>query len=146
MYYYRIIWYALGVKWVQYYIIKEIEMYKSEIIEESLNDKNCLNSIKPYFVSTRIQEINGDEYPIWHTNKYLIPGNKTDEILNVLKDNIKTTWYIHLYNNENLYVILYKKYFKLPVKKDNSWNEMIEYGTKIGLVEKFYLEDIPMDL
>ena len=97
-------------------------------------------------MSTRIEEIEGDEYPIWHTNKYSINEDEIEKVLDSLKYEIKKTWYLHAYNDKNLYVVFPGKIFKLPAKKDSSHDEMIEYGVNVARMDRHYLENIPVDL
>lgn len=119
-------------------------MFRLGIIEESLEDRQVLEIIKPYFVSQRIENVLEDEYPIWHTNEYHIGDEKIFDVLEVLKNNIKTTWYIHAFNKKTLYVVLKSKWFEISLHKDKTWEEMIEYGVNIAKVERRYLENVPL--
>lgn len=119
-------------------------MFKMGVIEESLENKNVLNLIKPYFFSQRIEEVPEDEVPVWHTNEYHVPEDKIEKILLILVDSIKLTWYIHAFNNEKLYVVLKDRCFLISQHRDNSWDEMIEYGVKFAQVERRFLENIPL--
>lgn len=56
---------------------------------------------------------------------------------------MKTTWYIHAFNEEKMYVVLSEKWFEIALHKDESWNEMIEYGVNHAKVERRFLESIP---
>ena len=121
-------------------------MFRLGVIEESIVHQEVLEIIQPYFFSQRIEEISDDEYPIWHINEYHISEKKIIEFLDILKESIKFTWYIHAFNDTVLYVALHKKFFALSLKRDLSWNEMIEYGVSIAQVEKSFLENIPLHI
>jgi len=51
-----------------------------------------------------------------------------------------------MFDDESLYVILREKWFKVSREKDETWDEMIEYGVSYAEVEREYLESIPLDI
>ena len=91
-------------------------MYRLGIIEESVDDKKILCGLTPYFISQRMENVPEDECPIWHINE------------------------------EKLFVILTGKWFQIALKRDETWNEMIEYGVGEAQVERGYLETIPLHI
>ena len=119
-------------------------MFRLGIIEESLEHAKTLELIKPYFFSQRLENVQENEYPIWHTNEYHVQDEKIEDLLNVLKDEVKLTWYIHSFSDRQLFVVLQGKYFAVSLYKDDTWNEMIDYGIKTAKVESHYLETIPL--
>lgn len=121
-------------------------MFRLGIIEESLESREILEILKPYFISRYVENVPEDECPIWHTNEYHIPEEKICGLLDILKDVLKMTWYIHAFNEEGLYVVLSGKRFEISLHKDESWKEMIEYGVKYAKVEKCFLESIPLHI
>jgi len=121
-------------------------MYRLGIIEESLDNHDVLNEIKNFFYSQRIVEVPEDEEPIWHINEYHVPDNELIDLLPFLEKHIKPAWYIHAFNEEKLYVILQGKSFCISKEKDDTWNEMIEYGVKNAKVERHFLENIPLHI
>ena len=50
-------------------------MYRLGIIEESIDDRNILSDLFPYFVSQRIENVPEDECPVWHINEYHVAEN-----------------------------------------------------------------------
>lgn len=121
-------------------------MFRLGIIEESLENKEILEVLKPYFVSQYVENVPENECPIWHTNEYHVAKEKICELLDLLKDDLKITWYIHAFNEEKLYVVLSGKWFEIALHKDESWNEMIEYGVNHAKVERRFLESIPLHI
>lgn len=119
-------------------------MFKLGIIEESLIGKQVLEMLKEYLVSQRIQNVPEDICPIWHVNEYHIDDDKIQDILDLLKVNIKETWYIHAFSEKVLYVVLYGKWFKLSLYRDETWEEMIDYGSSVAKVDRQYIENIPL--
>ena len=119
-------------------------MFRMGIIEESLEDKQILGKMEQYFVSQRIENVPGDECPVWHINEYHVNEEEILDLLESLKDNIKTTWYIHAFNDNTLYVVLRKQWFELSLNRDETWEEMIAYGVNCAQVERKFLEDIPL--
>jgi len=119
-------------------------MFRLGIIEESLNYGKALELVKPYFFSQRIENVTDDEFPVWHTNEYHVPAEKIDELLNNLKEEVKITWYIHAFSDSQLYVVLPGKFFAISLLRDDTWNEMIEYGVNVANVERHFLENVPL--
>lgn len=119
-------------------------MLRLGVIEECLSNRKLLKVLEQYFVSQRIENVPEDEYPIWHINEYQVPEDKIEEVLNVLRIHIKPTWYIHAFNERRLYVVLIEKYFEIALYKDETWDEMIDYGVTVAEVERQYLENIPL--
>jgi len=48
------------------------------------------------------------------------------------------------FSDSRLFVVLRGKYFAISLQRDDTWNEMIEYGLKIANVESHYLETVPL--
>jgi len=91
-------------------------MFRLGIIEESLEHAKTLELAEPYIFSQRSENVQENEYSIWHTNEYHVPDEKIEELLNVLKDEIKLTWYIHAFSDSQLFVILRGKYFTISLQ------------------------------
>ena len=108
-------------------------MFRLGIIEESLKDKKILNTISAYLAAQRIEEVPGDECPTWHINEYHIEERYLCEILDVLKEEVKETWYIHAFDDKVLHVVLAGKRFEISLHKDETWDEMIAYGERTPL-------------
>lgn len=121
-------------------------MFKLGIIEESLEQFNTLELLKPYIYTQRVEEIPGDDVPIWHINEYHVPDDLIEELLYKLKDEIKLSWYIHAFNDKQLFVVLHGKYFAISLYRDDTWDEMIEYGTNMANVRRHFLESIPLSV
>ena len=119
-------------------------MFRLGLIEESLKNEKTLELVKPYLFSQRIENVPEDEYPTWHTNEYHVPDEEIKEILDILKEDIKLTWYIHAFNDNQLYVVLSGKYFLISLLRDDTWSEMIEYGVNAANVERHFLENVPL--
>lgn len=119
------------------------DMYRLGIIEESIDDKGILSGLTPYLVSQRIENVPEDECPVWHINEYHVAEKAIENIADMLKNHIKETWYCHAFNGEKIFVVLTGKWFQVSLKRDETWDEMIEYGVVHANVERRYLETIP---
>ena len=119
-------------------------MFRLGIIEESLIDKEVLEKLKPYYISQRLQNIPEDQFPIWHINEYHVDDSIIENLLDILKGQIKKTWYCHAFSNEKMYVILNGKWFEVSFERNSTWDNMIDYGTNVAGVEPFFLENIPL--
>lgn len=121
-------------------------MFRLGIIEESLKSERALDLVNSYFFSQRIENLPDDEYPTWHINEYHVPDEEIEELLYILKEEVKLTWYIHAFSHNQLYVVLPGKFFSISLLRDDTWNEMIQYGVKVGNVERHFLENIPLHI
>ncbi len=121
-------------------------MFRMGIIEESLEDKAVLKNLEECLVSQCIENVPGDEYPIWHVNEYHIPEQRIWKLLDMLKNQIRKTWYIHAFNDKTLLVVLWGRWFEIALERDESWDDMIEYGVKVAEVKQRYLESIPLHI
>lgn len=121
-------------------------MFRLGIIEESLSDKAICEALAEYLHAERTESVEGDEYPLWHVREYRIPDEKMEDTAKALTAVVKKTWYIHGFNDKELYVILHGKYFVLPPKRNFKWREMIRYGVKYADVDKKYLKSIPLHI
>jgi hypothetical protein len=120
-------------------------MFTLGIIEESLENKEVLETLKIFLFKQRIQEVPTDENPLWHINEYHVPDNEIEKFLKILTDKIKQNYYLHSFNDEFLFVVLKDKYFQISREKDVTWDAMIEYGVSVG-VERHYLESVPLSV
>ena len=118
-------------------------MFQLGVIEESLEAPDTLAALRPFFFSQRIEEVSEDDTPVWHTNEYHVPDEKINDLLPVLEQQVKPTWYSHAFNDEILIVVLRGKSFHISLHKDETWDEMIAYGESVK-VEKHYLESVPL--
>lgn len=121
-------------------------MYRLGIIEESVDDRDILCVLKPYFISQRIENVPEDECPVWHINEYHVVENAIENIADMLKKHIKETWYCHAFGDEKMFVVLAGRWFPISLKRDETWDEMIEYGVCVAKVERGYLETIPLHI
>lgn len=121
-------------------------MIRLGIIEESLENRRILELLKKNFISQRKQHVQNDEYTIWHVNEYHINEEQVYALFELLKENIKETWYIHAFSTKSLYVIMRGKWFEISLYKNETWEEMIEYGMKYARVERYYLESIQLNI
>jgi len=121
-------------------------MYRLGIIEERIDNKDVLDELVPYFVSQRIENVPEDECPVWHVNEYHVDEKDTKSIADILKNHVKETWYCHAFDEETLFVILTGRWFQISINRDETWDEMIEYGVNKANVERGYLETIPLNI
>lgn len=115
------------------------------IIEESLENKEVLETLKIFLFKQRIQEVSTDENPLWHVYEYHVPDNEIEKLLQIFTDKIKQNYYLHSFNDEFLFVVFKDKYFQISREKDVTWDAMIEYGVSVG-VERHYLESVPLSV
>lgn len=121
-------------------------MYRLGIIEESIDDRNILSDLFPYFVSQRIENVPEDECSIWHINEYHVAEDEITNVVDMLKMHIKETWYCHAFSEEKLFVVLKGRWFQISLKRNETWDEMIEYGVKEANVDRGYLETVPLHI
>ncbi len=121
-------------------------MYRLGVIEESVDDRDILQVLSPHFVSQRIENVPEDECPVWHVNEYHITEDEIKNVVNLLQQYMKETWYCHAFSDKSMFVVLAGKWFEVSLKRDETWDEMMEYGTAIAKIERSYLETIPLHI
>lgn len=119
--------------------------YTCGIIEESLEDKTVLDSLAPWFVNERVQEMPGEPEGVWHVRQYMVPAGMLRRTLELLEQAIRREWYAHLFNTERgqLHVVFHGRHFSLPAVRDSTWEEMISYGLTVG-VDRKWTENISL--
>jgi len=124
-------------------------MYRLGVIEESLDDQAIVSSLAPYAISRMVQEVPGDQVPLWHSNVYRIPDGEAERLIPLLVEHILPSWYIHLFRDDaddgSMTVILQGKSFVISRTKGGSWQNMLEYADSVG-VGRRYTENIPLDI
>lgn len=121
-------------------------MFRVGIILESLEHIQVLNELDEYFLSEREEQVENDIEPIWHIREYRLPESTIEDYLDLLKEEIKYSWYIHAFSKEQLYVIMKGRYFHIAQHRDETWDEMIEYGVTYAKVERSFLENITLNI
>ncbi|MCB9027102.1 MAG: hypothetical protein H6625_12335 [Bdellovibrionaceae bacterium] len=123
-----------------------MENFIGEIILESLNSKSILRPFAPFQIKERIVEMPEEAEKTWHVYRYKIPMQDLTPLLSSLeKGLVNGEWYIHFFSEKNnqLFVVLKNKTFKISKVKDSSWDQMIEYGEKVGCGRR-WTENIPV--
>lgn len=123
-----------------------MEKFIGEIILESLDNSLELKEFSSFLIKQRIVDMPNEPENVWHVNRYEMPVDKVKELLSRLERNfVNGGWYIHFFSKEgrDLYVTLKDRTFLISKIKDDTWNEMIEYGEKVGC-ERRWTEKIPI--
>lgn len=125
---------------------REKEMFKLGIIEESLKDKSVLKNIEPYLYSEKVEDMPEEECQVVHTKEYHVDDETMKSLLDKLTEDLKPKWYIHAFSNTALYVVFTKKWFRVSMRRDYTWDEMIQYGMTEAKVDRNVLENISLDV
>ena len=83
---------------------------------------------------------------IWNINRYCIDEKALTPLLPKLEQSINNgNWYIHFFSDlgDKMFVIFKGKHFVIAKYKDRSWDDMISYGTSIGVGQR-WTETIPV--
>jgi hypothetical protein len=100
--------------------------YRGIIIEESLVDNRTLNNITIIKMHISTQENKMDR---WH----LLEVEIEDENIEKLSKEIIEGWYAHFWHGTDIIVIFKDKIIKFNYLDKKSWNEVLEYGNKLGI-------------
>jgi len=112
-------------------------MFKGIIDLESLNDANILNEIK---VVKKYEEYHPEaNIKHWHGLKIEISDGKIKSFTERISKVIKRDWYAIFWNKDDVFVVFFKKVFKLSREKVKSSNykEVRDYGIKNNIQEKY---------
>lgn len=124
------------------------DFFLCEIILESLADTTCIDSIQGYLIKTRAAEMPKERFPLWHIHRYRLPREQVLRVTPLIEKSLGSgEWYVHLFSekNDELFVIIKGRTFRLPKIRNNSWDEMIRYGESVGLGRR-WTESIPVKL
>jgi hypothetical protein len=116
-----------------------MEIFFGTIIEESLEDRSVLGSVK--IISTKVEPIT-DKHQTpwvkqWTLHKVEVEANEAEniagQISKSLDKNHKHSWYAD-YKNENIHYIIFRdKVFKINRTKIEEYNEATKYGLALGI-------------
>ncbi len=113
--------------------------YKGVIIEESLDKKSVLNTVK--IIKTKISPVTEKHRTPWvkqwtlHTVE--ITEENADKIADQLSKDLDKThsWYAD-FKNENYHFIVYQgKIFKVELKNPTLYKDAKQYGISLGIPE-----------
>ena len=114
--------------------MKKIVEFIGEIILESLKSKSTLAPFVPFQVNERVVEIPEEAEKTWHVYRYKIPIQDLIPLLPSLeKGFVNGEWYIHFFSEKNnqLFVVLKNKTFKISKIKDSFWDQMVSFKPSI---------------
>lgn len=108
-------------------------VWKGVVIEESLEDKTILNSVKT--VGTRKSTLeNEDEKGILHFHNIQLDDTKKDEFVQRASSSIKQGWYIHIVKDNVMTIIFKEKYFTFNKTQKDKIENAKKYGVSIGIL------------
>ena len=122
--------------------------YLGEVILESLSDPTCLESIGPFLIKTRICAMPAETIKTWHVHRYRLHRHSVVEIAPLIAASFALgEWYVHFFSEQQneMFVIMRDRTFRLPKHRDVTWDEMIAYGESIG-VGRRWTQSIPINL
>lgn len=110
--------------------------YEGVIIEESLRNKEVLNSL--HILSTKVELVTKEHKTPWlkqwtlHTVKIL--PEQADEVANNLGKALEPDyWYADFKNNETHYIIFPNKVFVIDRTKAKQYQQATDYGLSLGI-------------
>ena len=115
----------------------EMSDYTGVIIEESLEDKGVLSSVK--ILKTEIKQVTAEHKTPWikqwtlHTIE--ISENKADSVAQKLSQSLdsKHSWYADFKNGGYHYIIFRDKVFKVDRSKKEQYAKVAQYGISLGI-------------
>lgn len=115
--------------------------YRGIIIEESLENKEVLKSVK--IVDTKIRPVTGREKTPWlkqwtlHTVE--IPHEQAKEVAIALSHSLdqehQSSWYTDFKDDTEHFIIFRNKIFRLNRSKPHEYAAVTAYGIKLGIPE-----------
>ncbi len=119
--------------------MKNNELFKGVIIEESLEDKEVLKKVK--IINTKVEQVTQKHQTPWIKKWTLhsveIPADKADDISEELSQALdsKHSWYADFKNKQFHYIIFRDKVFKIERTSKEQYNEAKKYGISLGIPE-----------
>ena len=116
-----------------------METFKGTIIEESLENKSVLDSVK--IVSKKIEQVNERHQTPWikqwTLHKVEINSSKAQEIAEIISKSLDRnrmhSWYADFKNDQIHFVIYRDKIFKINRSNKEEYNEATKYGLALGI-------------
>ena len=131
-------------------------MWKGWLIEESLESKNILSTLR--IVKSVIEENEeGDNLERWHLHTIEVDDNDIEKVAKKLEKLIKFGYYVHFTNYKKLLIIFKDRSFRIRLDKVlkeketgavefkatlkdlTIWQSAFNYGTKKGKVDPRYI-------
>jgi hypothetical protein len=110
--------------------------FEGVIIEESLNDKSVLKSVK--IISTKVEPVTEHHKTPWlkqwtlHT--VTIPKSKADSVADSLSRALEPNyWYVDFKNEVYHYIIFPNKIFKVERSEPEQYKQVTEYGLSLDI-------------
>ena len=114
------------------------------VVLESLNDPQAVAGWTP--VVERVSNMPDDpEAKVWHVRWYHLRKADVAGRLGQLSAAMRPQWYAHFWRDDELYVILAGRAFRLSASDRSTWAPMLAYGDKVGIDRK-WTETIPTTL
>ena len=111
--------------------------FKGTIIEESLENKNILKTLK--ITETKVEKVTEDHKTPWIKQWTLhnieIPEQEAENIALQLSKALDTqhNWYADFKNEQFHYIIYRNKVFKIDRTKKEEYNKATKYGISLGI-------------
>lgn len=113
--------------------------YKGVIIEESLEDKSVLGSIK--IINTKIERVTEEFKTPWLTHWTLhaveIPEKDIEKVAvrmgTAIDKSHSNAWYVDLKNSVFHYIIFRTKLFKIERISKKQYERVVSYGMSLGI-------------
>jgi hypothetical protein len=110
------------------------EEWKGVIISESLKEPSLINHFKIFRarISKEDLVLGRGRRGRWHL--YYVYA--TDTQINGLLNQIKSGWYCHFWQGNDLTVVFRGKKFNMLTNDKSTWRYAVEHGRSIGIPEK----------
>ncbi|MFH0856433.1 MAG: hypothetical protein V1860_00870 [bacterium] len=109
--------------------------YQGVIIEESLENKDFLDTVK--IISTKVSQVTEKhqtpDLAQWTMHTVEIPEMDAQKIAAELAGKILNRWYADYKNNEIHYIIFKNKIFRIDRKRKEQYAEASRYGITLGI-------------
>ncbi|OGE76545.1 MAG: hypothetical protein A3K06_02115 [Candidatus Doudnabacteria bacterium RIFCSPHIGHO2_01_52_17] len=122
--------------------------YRGTIIEESLRNKQILESVK--ILQTKVERVTEKHKTPWIKQWTLHTVEIPEELANQLAENLSSdldeehAWYADYKNGEHHYIVYRGKIFKVDLKNPVLYKEAKQYGISLGIPE-YQVDFVPED-
>jgi len=110
-------------------------VWKGVIIEEGLKDTTLLNQVK--IVRTDMEQLESEgEMGTLHFHKVEVEGTKIDEVVEMAKNSLLHSWYIHLVKDGEMKVIFEDIAFEVRKGDTEQLRNIKEYALSQDILEE----------
>ena len=109
--------------------------WKGVIIEESIENRKAFKMVR--IIKKKQSKLENEESKGLLTfYLFEVDDSKKDEFVNIVKNSIKQSWYVHICKDKTMIVVFKDNIFEFTKLQKNKLGEAVKYGLSIGILKE----------